>query len=281
MAGRLASQAGEVEKGRARSMATKTNKDKAKSSRNRASTHRRRPRPHPAQRRAGRPQPPRGRRRCRGQSRQHLPLLRLETRAAARRDHPSLRSGGRISVGRQAGRLLRRAEASGLPVDRHDPRQPTARPARHRRGRNRRPDAAIRGGTQRLRQDVIDGDIDRAHDLEALQVALSALLRGYRIFREPYAKRIDTDVDDLDERDCRNRTHLARSDGASATTGPDGPALTWLRWGSQLHDPDPRTQKLVPRDPWRSGYRQGSGLNSRRRRRAASRGIAWNRLPSV
>jgi AcrR family transcriptional regulator len=51
-----------------------------------------------------------------------------------------------------------------------------------------------------LRQDVIDGDIDRAHDLEALQVALSALLRGYRIFREPYAKRIDTDADDLDER---------------------------------------------------------------------------------
>ncbi|MCP5064995.1 MAG: TetR/AcrR family transcriptional regulator [bacterium] len=52
----------------------------------------------------------------------------------------------------------------------------------------------------RLRQDVIDGDIDRAHDLEALQVALSALLRGYRIFREQYAKRIDTDADDLDQR---------------------------------------------------------------------------------
>jgi len=52
----------------------------------------------------------------------------------------------------------------------------------------------------RLRQDVIDGDIDRAHDLEALQVALSALIRGYRIFREPYAKRIDTDAGDLDER---------------------------------------------------------------------------------
>ncbi|MDE0887149.1 MAG: TetR/AcrR family transcriptional regulator [Myxococcota bacterium] len=52
----------------------------------------------------------------------------------------------------------------------------------------------------RLRQDVIDGDIDSAHDLEALQVALSSLLRGYRIFREPYAKRIDTDVDDLDNR---------------------------------------------------------------------------------
>lgn len=52
----------------------------------------------------------------------------------------------------------------------------------------------------RLRQDVIDGDIDRAHDLEALQVALSALQRGYRIFREPFAARIDTDVDDLDKR---------------------------------------------------------------------------------
>ncbi len=51
-----------------------------------------------------------------------------------------------------------------------------------------------------LRQDVINGDIDRAHDLEALQVALSAVLRGYRIFREPYAKRIETDVDDLDRR---------------------------------------------------------------------------------
>jgi AcrR family transcriptional regulator len=51
-----------------------------------------------------------------------------------------------------------------------------------------------------LRQDVIDGDIDRAHDLEALQVVLSALQRGYRIFREPYAKRIGTDADDLDKR---------------------------------------------------------------------------------
>ena len=54
-----------------------------------------------------------------------------------------------------------------------------------------------------LRQDVIDGEIDRAHDLAALQVALSSLLRGYRIFREPYAKRIDTDADDLDARVAR------------------------------------------------------------------------------
>jgi AcrR family transcriptional regulator len=51
-----------------------------------------------------------------------------------------------------------------------------------------------------LRESVIDGDIDRDHDLEALQVALSALIRGYRIFREPYAKRIETDAGDLDER---------------------------------------------------------------------------------
>ncbi|XOV90584.1 MAG: TetR/AcrR family transcriptional regulator [Pseudomonadota bacterium] len=51
-----------------------------------------------------------------------------------------------------------------------------------------------------LRQDVIDGHIDPSHDLEALQVALSALVRGYRIFHEQYAKRIETDVDDLDAR---------------------------------------------------------------------------------
>ena len=51
-----------------------------------------------------------------------------------------------------------------------------------------------------LRQDVADGSIDRSHDLEALQVALSALLRGYRIFGEAYAKRVGTDLDDLDER---------------------------------------------------------------------------------
>jgi AcrR family transcriptional regulator len=51
-----------------------------------------------------------------------------------------------------------------------------------------------------LRQDVIDGDIDRAHDLEALQVALTALHRGYSIFRKPLAARINTNVKDLDDR---------------------------------------------------------------------------------
>ena len=52
----------------------------------------------------------------------------------------------------------------------------------------------------RLRQDVIDGDIDRTHDLEALHVALSALARGYRIFRKPFAKRIGVGVNELDAR---------------------------------------------------------------------------------
>ena len=56
------------------------------------------------------------------------------------------------------------------------------------------------GGLSQLRQDVIDGDIDRGHDLEALQVALSALLRGYRIFRRPYAKRVGVTPKELDER---------------------------------------------------------------------------------
>jgi AcrR family transcriptional regulator len=51
-----------------------------------------------------------------------------------------------------------------------------------------------------LRQDVIDGDIDRAHDLEALQVAFTALRRGYSIFRKPLAARINTNVKDLDDR---------------------------------------------------------------------------------
>ena len=51
-----------------------------------------------------------------------------------------------------------------------------------------------------LRRDVIDGHIDPSHDLEALQVALNSLLRGYRIFHEQYARRIDTDTDDLDRR---------------------------------------------------------------------------------
>lgn len=51
-----------------------------------------------------------------------------------------------------------------------------------------------------LRQDVIDGEINAGHDLEALQVALSALLRGYRIFRVPYARRLGIRVTELDDR---------------------------------------------------------------------------------
>lgn len=55
-------------------------------------------------------------------------------------------------------------------------------------------------GLSQLRQDVIDGDIDKGHDLEALQVALSAMLRGYRIFRLPYAKRVGMTPRELDAR---------------------------------------------------------------------------------
>ena len=51
-----------------------------------------------------------------------------------------------------------------------------------------------------LRQGVIDGDIDRGHDLEALQVILNAALRGYRIFRVPYARRLGIKVSELDQR---------------------------------------------------------------------------------
>ena len=69
---------------------------------------------------------------------------------------------------------------------------------------------------RRLRQDVTDGEIDRAHDLEALQVALSALQRGYRIFRKPYAKRLGIPVCDLDSRMAAIVRVLARGDGESA-----------------------------------------------------------------
>ncbi|HIL99130.1 MAG: TetR/AcrR family transcriptional regulator [bacterium] len=56
------------------------------------------------------------------------------------------------------------------------------------------------GQLSQLRQDVIDGDIDRGHDLDALVVALSAFVRGYRIFRLPYAKRVGIKPNELDDR---------------------------------------------------------------------------------
>lgn len=55
----------------------------------------------------------------------------------------------------------------------------------------------------RLRQDVIDGDIHRDHDLEALHATLTALSRGYRIFRLPIAKRIGISAKELDTRVTR------------------------------------------------------------------------------
>ena len=51
-----------------------------------------------------------------------------------------------------------------------------------------------------LRQDVIEGAVHRHHDLESLQVVLSAVLRGYRIFRHPYARRLGISTSEPDER---------------------------------------------------------------------------------
>ena len=56
------------------------------------------------------------------------------------------------------------------------------------------------GAVSHLRQDVIDGDIHKEHDLEALHATLSALLRGYRIFRIPIAKRMGIRAKELDNR---------------------------------------------------------------------------------
>lgn len=61
-----------------------------------------------------------------------------------------------------------------------------------------------------LRRDVIDGHVHREHDLEAVQVAFSALTRGYRIFRDAYAARVGVDAVALDARvDSVVRTWLA------------------------------------------------------------------------
>jgi len=49
-------------------------------------------------------------------------------------------------------------------------------------------------------EDVIDGDIHRDHDLEALHATLTALNRGYRIFRIPIAKRMGVSATELDKR---------------------------------------------------------------------------------
>ncbi len=79
------------------------------------------------------------------------------------------------------------------------------------------------GSLSLLRRDVIDGDIDRAHDLEALQVALIALSRGYRIFRIPFAKRVGIAPAELDVRVERIlRTWLEAMAKPPAPSGIDG-----------------------------------------------------------
>ena len=56
------------------------------------------------------------------------------------------------------------------------------------------------GAISHLRQDVIDGDIHRDHDLDALHATLTALSRGYRIFRLPIARRMGISAKELDAR---------------------------------------------------------------------------------
>ena len=78
-----------------------------------------------------------------------------------------------------------------------------------------------------LRQDVIDGDIHRDHDLEALHATLMALSRGYRVFRIPLSRRMGIGARELDARVTEIvRTWLeamARPPAASSTAGHDEP----------------------------------------------------------
>ncbi len=55
-------------------------------------------------------------------------------------------------------------------------------------------------GLSQTKQSVLDGEVHKDHDLEALQIAISGLTRGYSIFREPYAKRLNIPVEELDQR---------------------------------------------------------------------------------
>ena len=72
-----------------------------------------------------------------------------------------------------------------------------------------------------LRKDVIDGAIDKRHDLDALQVALSAFARGYRIFRLPYAKRVGVTPEELDQRVSRILTSWLAARAAPPPETPD------------------------------------------------------------
>lgn len=75
----------------------------------------------------------------------------------------------------------------------------------------------------RLRQDVIDGDIHRDHDLEALHATLTALSRGYRIFRMPLAKRMGIGARELDARvSAIVQTWLEAMARPPAATSPAG-----------------------------------------------------------
>ena len=80
-----------------------------------------------------------------------------------------------------------------------------------------------------LQNDVTRGHVHPEHDLEALQVAFQGAARGYAIFKNHYASRIEVSVEDLDERVARIMRHWLESvrrapseDAATEITGPTG-----------------------------------------------------------
>lgn len=83
-------------------------------------------------------------------------------------------------------------------------------------------------GYRLLEQDVVNGDIHPDHDLAALLVALSAFSRGYRIFRRPFANRLNIPPAELDRRVAGTLHHWLqsmeqqpRSANTAAQSGPD------------------------------------------------------------
>ncbi|MEM7324570.1 MAG: TetR/AcrR family transcriptional regulator [Actinomycetota bacterium] len=58
----------------------------------------------------------------------------------------------------------------------------------------------LEGSIDALHQDMARGDLDPAHDAEALHIALTSLHRGYAVFREPFSQRLGVSVEELDDR---------------------------------------------------------------------------------
>lgn len=88
-----------------------------------------------------------------------------------------------------------------------------------------------------LRKDVIDGHLDRSHDLEALHTLLVAARHGYGVFREHYAARLDLPVEELDRRVTAFLYHWLESlrptaDHAESGLAADPPAEATEPWAA-------------------------------------------------